>query len=175
MAYSPYQAPFMAYNASPGINQMQSGYPMSNYQPPVYEAPKYQPAAQITQGNGIIWVQGEAGAKSYLVAPNATVLLMDSENSRFYLKSSDASGVPLPLRKFTYSEDTETLQNNAQAIQTDSGITQEAFNGMAEQLETLKSDYDNILRQYKELSERMDRLSVTEAKRKPVKAVEDNA
>lgn len=175
MAYSPYQAPFMAYNASPGINQMQSGYPMSNCQPPIYETPKFQPAPQMISGNGIIWVQGEAGAKSYLVAPNATVLLMDSENSRFYLKSSDASGVPLPLRKFTYSEDTEASQNNAQAIQTDGGVTQEAFNGMAEQLEALKSDYDSVLRQYKELSERIDKLSVTETKRKPVKAVDDNA
>jgi hypothetical protein len=29
---------------------------------------------------------------------------MDSEGSRFYLKSSDASGMPLPLRVFEYAE-----------------------------------------------------------------------
>ena len=42
--------------------------------------PQYQqvqPVVQQTQqnNNSIIWVQGEAGAKSYLVAPNTTVQL----------------------------------------------------------------------------------------------------
>jgi DNA uptake protein ComE-like DNA-binding protein len=42
----------------------------------------------------LIWVQGEAGAKSYLVAPNKTIPLWDSENQTIYLKSADASGMP---------------------------------------------------------------------------------
>ena len=53
----------------------------------------YQPVYQQAQ-NGIIWVQGEAGAKSYLVAPNNTVQLWDSESQTIYLKSADASGMP---------------------------------------------------------------------------------
>ncbi len=63
-----------------------------------------QPAPQPQCGNGLIWVQGEGGAKSYLVAPNTTIMLMDSEDTMFYLKSSDASGMPLPLRRFRYEE-----------------------------------------------------------------------
>ena len=59
-----------------------------------------------TAGNGIIWVQGEEGAKGYLVAPGENRLLMDSENSTFYIKSTDASGMPLPLRVFDYTERT---------------------------------------------------------------------
>lgn len=62
------------------------------------------PQAPTQPNSGLIWVQGEAGAKSYLVAPNTTVMLMDSETQRFYLKSSDASGMPLPLRIFEYTE-----------------------------------------------------------------------
>ena len=46
------------------------------------------------QVNNIIWVQGEAGAKSYLVAPNTTVQLWDSEANVIYIKSADASGMP---------------------------------------------------------------------------------
>lgn len=61
---------------------MAYGYPMS------YQYPQYQ------QNNGIMWVQGEAGAKSYLVAPNQTVQLWDSEAQTIYLKSADASGMP---------------------------------------------------------------------------------
>lgn len=78
----------MAYNNGFPINYQQY-YPQYNYQP--------QPNAQIsspTQNNGIIWVQGEAGAKSYLVAPNTTVQLWDSENQVIYLKSADGSGMP---------------------------------------------------------------------------------
>ena len=85
----------MAYNYYPYQNQY-----VSQMQIPQMINP---PAPQANQ-NGLIWVQGEAGAKSYMVAPNATVMLMDSETQRFYLKSSDASGMPLPLRVFEYTE-----------------------------------------------------------------------
>lgn len=76
---------------------------------PVQQMPT--PAPQTN--NGLVWVQGEAAAKSYPVAPNCTVMLMDSEGERFYLKSADASGMPLPLRVFEYKERTETAQQTA--------------------------------------------------------------
>ena len=61
----------------------------------------YQPAR--ADGSGLNWVQGEAGAKSWIVAPGSTVLLMDSESQRFYLKAADQSGMP-SLRVFEYTE-----------------------------------------------------------------------
>ena len=64
-----------------------NGFP-ATYQP-VYPVQQTQ-----NQQNSIIWVQGEAGAKSYMVAPNSTVTLWDSENQTIYLKSADASGMP---------------------------------------------------------------------------------
>lgn len=72
-------------------------------------APAVTPSGPVGNGqqatnNGIIWVQGEAGAKSFLVAPGQSVLLMDSEQSSFYIKSSDSSGMPQPLRIFDYTE-----------------------------------------------------------------------
>ena len=76
----------MAYN---------NGFPIGYQQ--MY--PQYYPtqlaSSQIQQtNNGPIWVQGEAAAKSYLVAPNTTVALWDSENPVIYLKSADPSGLP---------------------------------------------------------------------------------
>lgn len=53
-----------------------------------------QPPAPSAQSNNLVWVQGEAGAKSYLVAPNTTLPLWDSESQVIYLKSADASGMP---------------------------------------------------------------------------------
>lgn len=69
------------------------------------QQPMQQPAPP---SNGIVWVQGESAAKSFPVAPNTTVMLLDSESSVFYLKTSDASGMPLPLRVFDYKERTQT-------------------------------------------------------------------
>jgi hypothetical protein len=89
--------------------------------------------SQNNGGNSLIWVQGEAGAKSYLVAPNATVMLMDSEGDRFYLKSADASGMPLPLRIFDYKERSVTYPQvaggSASGEQIDFGkfVTREEF------------------------------------------------
>lgn len=93
-------------------------------------------AQQVPQANqGLLWVQGEAGAKSYLVAPNTTVLLMDSESQRFYLKSTDGAGMP-NLKTFEYKEVIQGGQ--AQAIpdeinMDDKYVTREEYNGLQRQ------------------------------------------
>jgi len=101
-----------------------------------------QTPSQQVQQSSIIWVSGETGAKSYLVAPNSTVLLMDSENQRFYLKSSDASGMPLPLRIFEYTEKAQNAPNNTPVAQT---MDLSSYATKAE-LETLKNEIDSILK-----------------------------
>lgn len=72
-----------------------------------------QPQPQQNQ-SGIQWVQGEAGAKSFLVAPGQAILLMDSEAQQFFIKSADQSGMPQPLRVFTYQEVTHGRQTAMQ-------------------------------------------------------------
>lgn len=85
----------------------QQMYPQYNYVP-------QQAVVQPLQQNdtGILWVQGEAGAKSWAVAPNKSVMLMDSESNTFYIKSSDSSGMPMPLRIFDYTERTPQQTQN---------------------------------------------------------------
>ena len=75
-----------------------------------------QPMAQPMppQNNGIIWVQGIEGAKSYLVAPNSSVPLWDSESRTIYLKSADASGMPsMKILDYTIRGE-NSAQNNVQ-------------------------------------------------------------
>jgi len=74
------------------------------YQQAVPQIQQNAPQQAQPQNNGIIWVQGEQAAKGYPVAPNQSVLLMDSEQSAFYIKSADNAGMPQPLRIFDYSE-----------------------------------------------------------------------
>ena len=98
-------------------NQMQSAVT----QPSMPSQPMQQQSSQI------IWVSGEAGAKSYLVAPGNTVMLLDAENSVFYLKSADASGMPLPLRIFDYKERTTTAQQAFGGVVTGESVNLENF------------------------------------------------
>ena len=110
---------------------------MPNY--PYYNAYNAYPmqmnvgATQPTQ-NGIIWVSGEAGAKGYMVGAGQSVLLMDAEGSSFYIKSSDASGMPLPLRVFDYVERTVTKPETASADY----VTREEFEKRLSELSNAK-------------------------------------
>lgn len=86
-------------------------------------------ATQPTQ-NGITWVQGIEAAKSYLVGAGQSVLLMDSETSSFYIKSTDTSGMPMPLRVFDYKERTQTQTQASAAtpsVDLSGYITREEF------------------------------------------------
>lgn len=87
----------------------QQMYPQYNYVP--QQQVVQQPQTQVND-NGILWVQGEAGAKSWAVAPGKSVMLMDSESNTFYIKSSDTSGMPMPLRIFDYKERTAQQPQN---------------------------------------------------------------
>lgn len=71
------------------------------YQPMMDNLSQYR---QQPPSQGIVWVQGEEGAKAYMVSAGNSVLLMDSETSSFYIKSTDQSGMPMPLRVFDYTE-----------------------------------------------------------------------
>ena len=64
-------------------NGFPAGYPQFPYPYPAQ------------QNNGIIWVQGKAGADAYMVARNTKNLpLWDSEAQVIYLKSADDTGRP---------------------------------------------------------------------------------
>ena len=76
------------------------------------------PISNQSSNNYINWVQGETGAKSINVPAGQTVLLMDSETNVFYVKSSDTSGCPLPLRTFKYEEVLESADSTDRAPST---------------------------------------------------------
>ena len=97
-----------------------NGYPV-NY--PQF----YAPQMQNNNNNSIIWVQGEAGAKSYLVAPNNTVQLWDSEDNVIYLKSADSSGMP-SIKVLDYTIRENAPQNVKNSLKNDSAfVTKEEF------------------------------------------------
>lgn len=124
MAYgNPYYFPQNYY-------QNMQGMPMQNNQ-----------QAVATSGSGITWVQGETAAKAYPVASGQSVLLMDSEASAFYIKSTDQSGMPQPLRIFDYKERTATKNEPAVApMKSEDFISRKEFEDFKNSIQkTIKS------------------------------------
>lgn len=83
---------------------------------------------------GIIWVQGEAAAKSYLVAPNTTLALWDTESQTIYVKSADQTGLP-SMRIFEYTERKPETHEPAK----EDYISRDEFNLLKNELEALKN------------------------------------
>lgn len=104
----------------------------NNYFPASYQPAQYQP-----QSNGIVWVQGEAAARSYMVGAGQSVLLMDSDSTCFYIKSADASGMPLPLRIFDYTERTVKSPTTQEKAQNEPNIDLEQYVTRSELEDTL--------------------------------------
>ena len=95
-----------------------------------------QTAPQSSTGN-LIWVQGEAAAKAYPVVSGQSVLLMDSEDSVFYIKSTDQSGMPQPLRTFGYTEKNAQNQHNSPAskpMSTNDFVSRKEFEAFREDI-----------------------------------------
>ena len=109
-----------------------------NYNP--YLQPYQQPMQAPQQSSGIVWVQGEAAAKSYLVAANSTLALWDSERQTIYLKSADAAGMPT-MKVLDY-----TIRNAAPATPPmgaeTAWATKEDVNALAQRLDALTARLD---------------------------------
>lgn len=112
------------------------------YQQPQMQVPQMQVPQPQMQNNSIIWVQGEAGAKSYLVAPNTTVQLWDSEAETIYLKSADASGMP-SIKVLDYKVRGNQLPHNTVGAETDFA-TRADINQLQKELEALKGKLETI-------------------------------
>lgn len=111
----------------------------NNYFPQTYQMPAYYPQQaqpqppQQTQTQSLIWVQGEAGAKSYLVAPNSTVTLWDSEAPIIYIKSADATGMP-SIKIIDY-----TVRNGAVDTKaTANYVTRDDFDRIEKEIDDIK-------------------------------------
>ena len=106
----------------------------------------------------------EAGAKSFTVMAGQSVMLMDSENNVFYIKSTDASGMPLPLRIFDYTErnnDTSNSSTNITSnvnneINMDNYVTRQEFDDLVSKI----NSNNNTNNRYRKKGRNNDESSV---------------
>lgn len=103
-------------------------YPYNNYNNATYNTHSNQ--------NVYAYVNGIEGAKAYMMPPNQTVLLMDSDNPIFYLKISNALGQS-SLRTFEFKEVFPNEQVNNQYV------TKNELNAILERLTKLEGGSTN--------------------------------
>ena len=124
----------MAYNGMFPMN-----YPAMQYPQMPMQAPQPQPS----QNNGLTWVQGEAGAKSYLISPNTTMPLWDSESQTIYLKSADASGMPT-MKILDYTIREQNSQPTSALMQSSDYVTHDELSAFEERItKMIKGGNDN--------------------------------
>lgn len=137
-------------------NQFTQNYQnYQNYQnqpqnPPVQNANPIQ----NSQSNSVIWVQGEEGAKAFLVAPNNTVTLWDSESPTIYVKSADMNGVP-SMRILDFTERTANapqMPSEHVCKCGDNFITKDELNA-------INGNIDDIFGKIKDLEEKYKTIS----------------
>ena len=113
----------MAYNTFPSYNAYPA-YPTNSYQQQYSQA--MQPNQYMMNQNsnsyaaqqqpiGIVWVDGEVGAKAYQLPSgwpaNAPMPLWDTNDTVIYLKSINPMGMPNPLQKIHYRMEEQEQQS----------------------------------------------------------------
>lgn len=121
--YNPYNYSYQ--NQSPVIAPPQRPYPS-----PVTSTGQY--SQNPTQINTFQWVQGQAGAEAYLVAPGASVILMDSNDPVIYFKSADQNGRYLPMKTYDLVERTAQVptSNTESSIDTSSFVKRDEISDL---------------------------------------------
>ena len=160
--YAPYARPMGYYNPSiPQDSQnMQNGQQFQQI-PIQQQMPMQQPIQQMAMQTPIqtmpmaqpsddrIWVQGEAGAKAYFVAANATVVLWDTESPTLYIKSADATGKPLDMDIIDLSRRSKNIATMPQNPPTehkctcgDKFVLKKDFQALQSEFEALRSEWE---------------------------------
>lgn len=110
--------PYNAYNTYP-----YAMYPATSYasyaqqQPAQYGQQPGNSYAGVQAQAGIVWVDGEVGAKAYQLPTgwpaNTPMPLWDTNDTIIYLKSTNPMGMPNPLQKIHYRMDEQSEQSGA--------------------------------------------------------------
>lgn len=105
--------------------------PMQSYQ----QAPQYQaPAVTPQQTNGsllAVIITEDQDVDYYPVQAGTTVMLINFNSKKFYLKSRGNNGVPSPVRVFPFKEETPVYQNQ------NGGVSRDEFNALSSKLDRL--------------------------------------
>lgn len=92
--------------------------------------------------NQFSYVNGIEGAKAWILSPNSKILLMDSDDDRFYLKETDASGMAT-IKTYTFSQITEN-KTRKEKSNDESYLTKKEFQEYKAEIDKFKEEFTEL-------------------------------
>lgn len=140
----PYYSPIQPNGTNGGASQPLTGYTpvtQSSYQP----QSMYQTSQSFPQpSNGIVWVQGKSGANEYPVAAGNSILLMDNTCNKFYVKTTDPTGIHKTVQEFEYKEIKEIQNEGGNSQQNDFIKSDQPIYATKDDLSKLEKDFKDV-------------------------------
>lgn len=129
-----------------------SNYPVS-YGGISYQAAPAQPLVQqsytpspMPMQSNVIGVEGEIGAKAYNIPNGSTgpIALLDTNDNVIYMRTFNAAGMPMPLKKLRYTEEEPAI-----ALPAQSGATVDTSQFVTKNdLEQLRNEIRQLTQQH---------------------------
>ena len=86
----------------------------------------------------VVWISGgKEEANGFMVAPNSRVIIFETNSMVFHIKERDASGTPIPMRTFNYTEEAENKSHDTKKMD-DKFVTRKEFDALAALVGELK-------------------------------------
>ena len=113
-----------------------SPYPQAPYAQPSFPYPNQSPQMMAPQANTYAFVNGVEGAKSFQVAPNQSVMLMDSEQPIAYKKTANGMG-QASIQYFRLTEISEEEARGRKAQPASEYVLKTDFDALAKKVDSL--------------------------------------
>jgi len=112
-------------------------YPWNLYNLQPQQSPQQQPQPQQPQTNNmsVVFIQGgEFTASNYMLAPNQSVVMIDNDSRKVFIKTTDASGMALSFRKFN-----EEIEPERKVQVSNDYVTRDEFEKAISELKNAKT------------------------------------
>ena len=136
--------------------------PYNNYNN--YLSNNHNNSTQPTQqtSNNIIWVKGKENARSMQLPPNSTVILLDSEIGKFYIKTTDDIGLG-KLRIFSYMEQPDIDSDNSRNNQVNTELDLSNY--------VTKNEFQQAIKEIRKYEQSLSTIEQQQSSRKQSKAI----
>lgn len=126
------------YYGNPYMPPMQDNLAQLRQQQMMQPQMPAQTAQPQQMQTSVVWISGgKEEANGFMVAPNSRVIIFETNSMVFYIKERDASGTPIPMRTFNYTEEAENKPHDTKKMD-DKFVTRKEFDALAALVSEMK-------------------------------------
>lgn len=126
------------YYGNPYMPPMQDNLAQLRQQQMMQPQMPAQTAQPQQMQTSVVWISGgKEEANGCMVAPNSRVIIFETNSMVFHIKERDASGTPIPMRTFNYTEEAENKPHDTKKMD-DKFVTRKEFDALAALVSEMK-------------------------------------